>query len=669
MRAGAMRAMLDDLFMAKIRDSGTEWREEEFNRFCNQFERAFPQGTLDFTSQQVGMGILTKLTKVLRESKHIRSFKLYGNLIRDHGILSLLQLLVANPRVVILDIGCNDFTNQAVQCIVDMIIGTSITSLQLGATGLAWHNNKFTMQGLTDILNALREARRVQCLGLSGLRMSIRQGPRRLTIADRLAEFIRQDDVLLSLSFANCGFIQKEMEQITEQGLIWNTTLKFLDIHSSPLNETVGVNFLGSLAKMHNLRYLNVRDCGLSADAGCALANAIIEGSQVTIIDLSSNSIGDDGITAIFTALLATQTVTELNVSNNNITGAVSPLLARVIAENEVLDVLNLSVNFLGDEGANAIADVIGKNEALTSLSIASCKITDAGAIRLVEALVENQTLRRFKISDNFLTKENGYTILESLRLNEFLLNIDLTATQIDHFVLKAVSDLCVRNRQIKKETNLQPLKKQLVQLSIQKTKMPEAKAHLKRLENTLEGIEQAIESADEKLIQTQVNADEEIRQLNKSIQERKDMIVEEEKTVETIAADTEKIQAEFAKKYDEVQGATEKEKILVAKLEEDCKNLDDNLKAMTEETEKKKEAMEKELEELEALITQSFEIMKDPEQLRSYLPPEFEWLRDDDDPLFLVDQVAKMQEEERKSKKKKRKRSKSPKGKKRGKK
>lgn len=39
-------------------------------------------------------------------------------------------------------------------------------------------------------------------------------------------------------------------------------------------------------------------------------------------------------------------------------------------------------------------------------------------------------------------------------------------------------------------------------------------------------------------------------------------MFVEEDRTVETIAADTEKIQAEFAKKYDQVQGATEKKKI-----------------------------------------------------------------------------------------------------------
>ena len=656
------RAMLDDLFRAKIRDSGGEFREEEFNRFCHQLEKAFPQGTLDFTSQQIGMGILTKLTKVLRESKHIRCFKLYGNLIRDHGILSLLQLLVANPQVVILDIGCNDFSNQAVQCIVDMIIGTSITSLQLGATGLAWHNNKFTIQGLTDILHAVHEAQRVQCLGLSGIRMSVRQGPRRLTIADRLAEFIRMDQVLLSLSFANSGFTQKEMEQITMDGLVWNNTLKFLDIHSLPMNDMVGVNFLGSISKMSNLRLLNVRDCGLCAEAGRALASAILEGSELTIIDISCNNIGDEGFTALLTALLSNQTVTELNVSNNNITAAVSDLLARVIEENQVLDSLNLSVNFLKDEGAMAIADVIAKNEAMTSLSLASCKIKDEGAIRLVEALVGNNTLRRFKLSDNFLTKESGYTILEWLRQNEFLLSIDLSSSQIDHFVLKATSDLCIRNRHIRKETNLQPLKKQLVQLSIQKTKMPEAKAHLRRLENKLEGIEQQIESTDEVLIQTQVNADEEIRQLNKSIQERKDMIVEEEKTVEAIAADTEKIQAEFDKAYGEVEGATEKERILVAKLEEDCKKIDDDLKKFTDEADQRKEAMEKEIADIEALLSQSFEILKDPEQLRAYLPPEYEWLRDDDDPLFLVDQVEKMKDDEKKSsRKKKRKRSKSP--------
>ena len=151
----------DGLFKAKLRDNGIEYSEDDYKRFCSQLSSSFSKGVLDLSGQRIGINMLTKLTKVLRQAPHIRVFNLYGNLVRDHGIHSLLQLLLANQQVEVLDIGCNDLSNQAVPCLIDIIKETKIKSLQIGTTGLAWHNNKFSLLSLIDIIKAIQDIQRM----------------------------------------------------------------------------------------------------------------------------------------------------------------------------------------------------------------------------------------------------------------------------------------------------------------------------------------------------------------------------------------------------------------------------------------------------------------------------------------------------------------------------
>lgn len=657
--------IIDGLFQAKIRDNGvgSDYTEEEYNKFCNQLEKAFPVGTLDFTGQQIGMSILTKLTKVLRESKHIRSFKLYGNLIRDHGITALLQLLISNPGVVILDIGCNDFTNQAVPCLIDIIYNTSIKSLQIGATGLPWHNNKFNIQSLTEILHACQQSYRIVCLGLSGLKMSIRHGARRISMAEELTNYLRHDSVVKSLSISDCGFTPKEMELILISGLIHNPNIKFLDMHISPLLDPNGTEFMRHLSNMKSLTYLDVSNCQLSPNAGIELAGSLSRSDSLIVLNLSNNQIGDEGFIEILKVLLKNQTLTELDVSNNNIGSSISELLGQVVAKNRVLYSLNLTNNFIGDSAAFAIASSIGKNESITKLSIASCRISDEGAIAICNSLVKNTVLRKLYINNNFLTRESGYRIIDALRGNEYIFVLDLSATQIDHFVIKAANDLCTRNKQIQKETDLQPLKKQLVQLSIQQTKMPEAEMRLKNLENKLDEIVHKIVRKEGEIEAKRIDADGKLHGIRKDIQDIEQLIQDEEKTMDTLEKEGEKLKKDFDARYQTTMADIEKEKSLIASLEKDSNTIDENMKKFSEEHEKKKDDMMKEIEELQKLLEQTLETMNDPEAIRNYQEPELDFLKDED-PLFLVDQIDELRESERKGKKKKGKKGKKGKGK-----
>jgi hypothetical protein len=207
--------------------------------------------------------------------------------------------------------------------------------------------------------------------------------------------------------------------------------------------------------------------------------------------------------------------------------------------------------------GAAALARALIINESLVSLNCATCRITIQGACQLAQALVQNHALKRFKLSDNFLTRECGYEVLEAVRSNESLFLFDLTATQVDHFVIKGVLDLCRRNRQIQKEVFLQPLKMQLIQLSIQRTKMPEAEMRLKALEEERETLEIEVEGLESTIENTQASGVTNVKIMRKTIAETNQMINDATEAVRKLTVDHEKMVADFAERAGEIEGTS----------------------------------------------------------------------------------------------------------------
>ncbi|OHT16028.1 hypothetical protein TRFO_13515 [Tritrichomonas foetus] len=636
----------DGLFKAKLRDNGIDYSEDDYKRFCLQLESSFSKGVLDLAGQRIGINILTKLTKVLRQAPHIRVFNLYGNLIRDHGIHSLLQLLLANQQVEVLDIGCNDFTNQAVPCLIDIIKQTKIRSLQIGTTGVAWHNNKFALLSLIDIIDAIQETQRIECLNMSGLKMSYREGGRRRHIAQEMADFIANNYVLKSFSLSDNSFVLKE-EAILTAGITKNDRLVYLDFHENILQDPIGPTFVSNLANMKHLSYLDLSRCGLSPESGMALARTLAEPNIITILKLNENDLGDQGICEILDVMITNQTLTEVDLSDNHFGETVTSLLNEVIKYNQILYSLDVSKNSIGDSGAFAIADAIADNETLTKLSLSSCKITDEGAIAIAKSLADNQTLKYFKMSNNFLTCECGYKILEYVKNNEKLFVFDVTATQINHFVIKAINDLSKRNRQIQKEVKLQPLKKQIVQLSIQRTKMPEAEMRLANLEKEREHLEKEVIDTENELSSTQVNADTNIKILKKTIEEMKLMIIDEEKSKEKIAVDREKMINEYEALLVDDQTSIEHEKILLSEYDAKGDKIEALIVQDNEEELKKREAIQKLIDETRKLMNDVIEMTKDPEKIREFEPPQFPQDPEEKDKFFLVDELAELQAQE----------------------
>ena len=651
----------DGIFKAKLRDNNTEYSEDDYKRFCRQLNASFSKGILNLSGQRIGINVLTKLSKLMRANQHVTSFNFYGNLIRDHGIHSLTQLLLVNTQVRVLDIGCNDLTNQAVPSIIDIIRDTNIESIQIGTTGAGWHNNKFTVQALIDIVTAVKEADKIQCLGLSGLPMSTRVGARKISMNNELADFVSKESALRSLSIASVGFPAKEQAVVSE-GILQNRQLKYLDMHDSFLPDPYGSQFTARLSNMQSLTYLDLHKCQLTDLAGIALSDSLKVPNNLIVLDISENNIGDNGFISIAEALLTNDTITEINFAANGITEDSAYNIAEVIRTNKIICSLDLSKNPIKDSGAFAIAQSISSNDSITKLSLASCRFTDKGVLAISKALKVNKTLKTIKLNDNFLTRECGYSILEKIRGNESLFVIDLSATQIDHFVLQAIENLCKRNKQIQREQDLQPLKKQLVQLSIQRTKMPEAEMRLKNLHETREQLEEDVIDAQNAIEKTREDADQQLGEKNKAMMIEREMTAEEMKAKEKNLEERQKMIETYESEYKDIIASSAKEDVLTQKFIDDAVILEKEIKEEKSAQQQEEFEIEQKLLQMKQVLEETLAKVKDPEQLRTFVAPEIDFAKITGDPVFLVDKIdelkAKELDESKKKGKKKRKKS-----------
>jgi hypothetical protein len=387
--------------------------------------------------------------------------------------------------------------------------------------------------------------------------------------------------------------------------------------------------------------------------------------NKISVLLLADNSLGDEGVIELLNVLMDKETLVELDVSLNHFEEATAEVIGQFIGTNKVIYRLNISKNIIGDNGAQLISSRLEQNGSLASLDLSSCRIADPGAIGIARALRRNTALTTLRISDNFLTRECGYVMVENIRHNEHIQKIDVSATQIDHFVIQALVALCKRNRQIEKEIGLQPLKKEVIQLSIQRTKMPEAESRLAVLEEHRNELEEEVGSLDEDLDNTQNTATANILQSRKQIQTAEEGIVEEQEQIVKIEADNEKMVQEFEERYQEIVGTQEKERQLIKRYDEQALEIDALIQHNVDATTAEAGELQSQIDQIRELLSRTTEVSFDPEALRIYEKPELpEFMLVPKSNLFLNDDIMDLREQEKKKRKKKG-RKKSPKGKK----
>ena len=649
--------LFDSLYTAKLHDSGNDYTEKDYSRFINQLNASFPKGIIDFSCQQIGMSVLTRLTKVLRTAPHIRKFNFYGNMITDHGLHSLYQLLLVNPKITVVDIGCNDISNQGVPVLQDIILKTNVTSLQLGVSRTPWHKNRFSTNAMSDLLDSLMKSPHMRCLGLSGIEMSIRKGARRLSLAEKFSVFLREYKPLRTITLSDCGFTPSDEDYVFSEGLSQNPRLFYIDASHNYLGDPLGPVFCSRITTMKKLRRIDLSYCQLSGESGIALAKSL-KSSQLISLDISHNNIDTEGFRAILDVLKDNIYLTEFFASFNQFSSEISFELMELIHNNRVLSVLDISRNILGDECAFAIAEYLSENDSLITLDLSTCKISGEGAVAIAESVSANKTLTNLSFADNFLTRDDGYQLIEVLKENETLKDINLSATQIDHFVIQAARDLCKRNIQIQYEQDLQPLKKEMIQLSITRTKMPEAKARLSDLMEEFHDATDHIEHANSLYLNYVHQANKDIEELERRIQSKRGDIALNVKEMENMTKDGDKTTVESNQQYSstvERVGAIQKQ---IEELEARAQRIENEMDEGQKKYLQEKEELLKEIEKTKKQTEETMATLNDEEKLLAYEPPEDAEYT----PIFLVDQFDSGKKTSRSRASRKSKRSKSPK-------
>ena len=629
---------VNDLFYAMSETSREDADEEDYAHFVSQIVGGFLRKNLALEGLHLNINALTRLPKLLRLKPDLTAFRLFDNMIQDSGARALHQILMSNPQVKTVDIGCNDLSDGSMICLIDMIRETKIEKLQLGSMDSVIQGNRFSREALSQIVDVIKEVDRVKCVGLSGIIGSrIRRKYNSSQFSSYLGALVGTSKALRTLNVAALDLDDDDQEALAA-GFEKNQGLRVLIMSGNSF--PCGTRLVESVTRVRTLRSLNMAHCNLSTAALQVIATELKNGWELIDLNLSGNNIESDGVVYLFDVLTNNQTLVMLNLSENSFDHTISPAMKRMFLKNQIIEEFDISKNQVGDAALYALSDVIERNEALISLSVASCRVTDAGAIALGKAILRNKTLKRVVLKDNFLSNRVGFELVEILQKNETLSRLDVSSNQIDCFAIDAIKKLCHRNRILCKQRKLLELKKDIINLSIQKAKIPHLEQRLENIAATQRDLEEKTIQIDLGIENLNEKSEAVLIQTRKSINELEKQIAEEESAIEEMKTSITKMREET-----EVEVRTVKEKVIYEKARYDAQmkeaeTIEAQTKLVEEEAHATADSIRAQIRKFEALISEINTAMSRRKTLKDYVIPEFprEEPVGDDVPLEVLD-------------------------------
>ena len=438
---------LEELYVARCKDTGEEPTKEEFMHFSSRLKTKVFGSAIILRGTHLGSAAANTLAKFCRNRTDLEKLDLYCNSFKDQGLAVIAHFIQLNQGIRILNIGCNDITDKSQNHLAKMIQSNHLLSLQVGITERPSYPNPISPGPLaiapekmisrsasamkTEILNKPNPTLMNQELNERTLH------PNTITAAtlQAMSEAIIKSSNFLSLGISSIDFTQKYD-------------------YSSPSAESV---FIKLLSRSKSLRFLSAANCNLDQDLAMDIINqGFMFNSSLTRLDLSSNWLGSEfGLS--FADYLMTPTkryvkfadpkdknskdeiestndyshIFYLDLSSNFFTPDVSLRYADVIAKTQYLGYLDLSDNNIGDEGAIAIANALKKNYTMVELHLSNCMITQAGGIALTQILDKNEILTTLNISRNKLGDETADILAKVLPKNKAITTLNLSTGMI----------------------------------------------------------------------------------------------------------------------------------------------------------------------------------------------------------------------------------------------
>ena len=518
---------LSELYTAKLSENSYRAGGGDFLSFLQQIQNGIRRKTLDLSRLQFGAAVLSRVPRLFRYIPDVIELNFYGNLIRDIEIAKVAQILLANPQLEYLDIGCNDLSDSALGTFIDIIQQSNLVSLQMGSTDPNFQSNRFTRYGLSVMFDEIIRRNRLKALGLAGLgAIKQRKNQRWKEYSQHLAELVMKCTQLKVLDISHNELCDSDQAALAN-GFSMNNSLERLDMHGNFFPTSFRV--IEGITQIQKLIYLNLSNCSLNGAAVEILCDEFHNGWGLIVLDISGNDqLGSEAMIDLLDVLADNIYLTSLNISETGCDDSIAPELRTFLSKNEICQNLNISKNNLGD----CLCDDL-ENASLVTLNISSCRITGDGAVRICQSLVNNKYLRHLYMRDNFLTKKTGYDIVEILQKNHVITKLDLTSNQIDIFAMDGVKTLCLRNKTRKHNEKLHFMRKEYIHLSIQSSKIPVVLERLEKYRKEKSVIEDEISALNEKIDAVDTQTAVTITSGKKAILEIKGMMETERKQIE----------------------------------------------------------------------------------------------------------------------------------------
>ena len=599
-----LESVLDDFYDMKTENDDLDViPDDDYSRFMNQIQTGLNVNVLDCKKMHIGVHALNGVQRMMRYLPKLVKIDFYDNLIRDSGLKSVLNILLANRSITHIDLGCNDLGDGCALVLSDIIRKTPLKSLQLGRREMVWQANKLNADCVFTVLNTIIETNKLECLGLAGIiEPKSKKGLNRITTSELIANVIKKCTKLSTLNLSYDSLTEEDQE-LLENGFSVNEHLRHLTLvgNSFPKSSAIA----DGIVSISTLRYLDLSNCMLSSRSCNIIADAFESGWEVIQLNLSENPIGSSGIARLFDSIRYNNTLVSLKVSHVGFDVSAVESIEACIKCNVVLDFLDLSKNFASDELAYAFAETIGENDTIRFLNLSSCKITDSGAIALCNSLCYNKSLKKLVISDNFISTDGCFEMVNILQPNEVIRSLDVTSNKVDIFALEAVATYCKRNQISSNDKTLMPLRREYVRLSIEKSKIPRVKQYLDKEKVHLEEIQGKLLNLDtEKDIYDERTSDD-LKSLYNSTEEFNALIREQVEGINDLEKQREELENDQSIRFKEIQGGIDADVAVRTKVEKEAEAIENRTKEILESLESKEDMLKKEIDVLKQLIAE----------------------------------------------------------------
>lgn len=232
-------------------------------------------------------------------------------------------------------------------------------------------------------------------------------------------EALRTNQSLKILRISGATFLEDGLN-----GLVYNCTLRELDLCGSHISTTAIGHMSKSISKNSGLRILKLVGCDLEDHGMAQLIQCLLDHSTISELDLSNNDASSEALKMV-AALIQRNRIEKLSLNSMKLSDVPDPTYLfqaiQCIQENTSLKYLDICGNHLTDDMIYALVKCLCKNSTLKTLDVSGCHVTESGIKIFGRYLSDLKGLSILDLSDNEITEEAAISLTNGLE-NNFVL-------------------------------------------------------------------------------------------------------------------------------------------------------------------------------------------------------------------------------------------------------